>query len=287
MRRYSRLVDIERRIARCGNALTPAERKVAATLLADPQGLAYQTVSAIAEASGTGVASVVRLANKLGFDGFSALQAAAQKELEVRLRPAAARIREASGSPAVHRHAETEVLNVASTLDGLDAAALEAAVARLSSLKATVYVVSGDASRGVAQQFLHDLSALRPGVVALDGNEVAVQRTLAGVTSNDVMVAIDLRRYDRWLVEAVRGAAEAGVWCVAITDSVLSPLASAAALTFIVHADSVGPFDSHVGTLSLLNLVVAGVADRNRRTATVRLEQAEAAWLRHNALTDS
>jgi DNA-binding MurR/RpiR family transcriptional regulator len=74
---------------------------------------------------------------------------------------------------------------------------------------------------------------------------------------------------------------------VAITDSVLSPLASAAALTFTVHAESVGPFDSHVGTLSLLNLVVAGVADRSRRTATVRLEQAEAAWLRHNALTDS
>ena len=279
-------MEIEARIARLGTALTPAERKVAAALLADPHGLTFHTVSAVAEAAGTGVASVVRLANKLGFDGFSALQAAAQQELGDRLRPAATRIRDSSGTPAVDRHADTEVANVASTLGGVDASSLDQAVRALSNLKAQVHVVSGDASRGVALQFLHDLGALRAGVEAIDGNDVAVQRSLACVQARDVLVAIDLRRYDRWVVEAVSTATAAGAWCMAITDSVLSPLAGPASVTITVRADSVGPFDSHVGTLALLNLIVAGVADRCRRTAAARLEQAEEAWCATDALTD-
>ena len=148
-------------------------------------------------------------------------------------------------------------------------------------------MVSGDASRGVALQFCRDLDALRPGVVLVDGNQVATQQTLAHVDSNDVVVAIDLRRYDRWVVEAVRCAAESAAWCLAVTDSVLSPLAVEADATLIVHADADGPFDSHVGTLALLNLLVAGVAAKGRRTATARLERAEAAWRAGDALTET
>ena len=284
---YIEGVDIQGRIARAGSSLTPAERKVATTLLADPQGVAYQTVSTIAAAAGTGVASVVRLANKLGFDGFSALQEAAQKELNDRLRPAAHRIREGGVSPTLARHVEVEMANVERTVGGADGAILALAVARLTSLRGRILVVSGDASRGVALQFCRDLDALRPGVMLVDGNQVAVQQSLAHVDSNDVVVAIDLRRYDRWVVEAVRCAAESAAWCLAVTDSVLSPLAVEADATLIVHADADGPFDSHVGTLALLNLLVAGVAAKGRRTATARLERAEAAWRAGDALTET
>ena len=47
----------------------------------------------------------------------------------------------------------------------------------------------------------------------------------------------------------------------------LSPLAAQADVMFVVSADSVGPFDSHVGTLALLNLVVAEVAGSLRNSA--------------------
>ncbi len=280
-------MDIQSRIGRLGPSLTPAERKVANALLADPHGLAYQTVSAIATASGTGVASVVRLANKLGFDGFSALQTAAQAELSERLRPAAHRIREGSASPTIDRHIEVETSNVARTVGGADSTTIALAVSRLAAARSQVFVVSGDASRGVAAQFLHDLDALRPGVVLVDGNEVAVLRSLALIEEGDVLVAIDLRRYDRWVVDAVRTASGARAWCLALTDSVLSPLAEIADATLIVHADADGPFDSHVGTLALLNMLVAGVASKSRRPATARLERAEGAWRNGDALTDS
>ena len=64
-----------------------------------------------------------------------------------------------------------------------------------------------------------------PLPVAMDQ---AFGRAKTLMEETDVLVTIDLRRYDRWLVEAARTAAKAGVWTVSIADSVLSPVAACA-----------------------------------------------------------
>ena len=71
-----------------------------------------------------------------------------------------------------------------------------------------------------------------------------------------------------------------------LTDGVLSPLAQRADSTFVVTAGSVGPFDSHVGTLAVLNLITNSVADALRASAADRLEAIESAWGVAGALTD-
>ena len=68
------------------------------------------------------------------------------------------------------------------------------------------------------------------------------------------------------------------MWIVAVSDSLLSPLAELADRHARHRAAGAGPFDSHVGTLALFNLLVAGVAEALRASATERLERAEAAW---------
>jgi DNA-binding MurR/RpiR family transcriptional regulator len=60
----------------------------------------------------------------------------------------------------------------------------------------------------------------------------------------------------------------------------------AAAHAFTLAARSASPFDSHVGTLALLELIVAAVAERLRDTATSRLERVESAWAAARSLTD-
>jgi DNA-binding MurR/RpiR family transcriptional regulator len=98
---------------------------------------------------------------------------------------------------------------------------------------------------------------------------------------------IDLRRYERWLLDAHASLRERGVWSAAFTDSILSPLAARADVMFVLSADSVGPFDSHVGTLALLNLIAAEVASALRSSARDRLAAVEEAWSRHGSLTES
>lgn len=272
------------RIGRSGASLTKAERRVAEVVLERPQLVAFGTVAELAAAAGAGAATVVRLATKLGFDGFTALQASVQHDLANQLRPAAERIREPVGSDLVGRHLQLEQANVQATLRPIDATVLDDVVRHLADLTARVYVLSGDASRGVAQQLVVDLVALRDDVQVLDGNDIAVRRQIALLRPTDVLVAVDFRRYERWVVDAAAEAAAAGVWTVAVTDSLLSPLSAGAQRTFVVAAAGAGPFDSHVGTLSVFNLLVTGVADQLRAVATERLDRLETVW--QQSLTD-
>jgi len=304
--------------------LTPAERRVAAVVADDPEAVAFGTVADVARRAGASGATVVRLAAKLGFDGFVDLQAAVREEMARRLRPASERIRRPAAGDVLGSALAVEMANVAATLDGVDRAAFDAAVALLSGPAAArssraggllggvsdphggshapkpgrqghraqrgsgrVLVLSGDASSGVAALFADELSMLRPDVVLVTGSDVRVARLLADANPSDVVVVLDLARYDRAVLDAAGRAAEAGAVLVVLTDSALSPLASLAAVSFTASVTGAGPFDSHVGLLALANALLAGVAGRLRRSATDRLDQVESAWRTAAALTDS
>ena len=279
-------MEVADRIGRTSMTLTNAERRVAEVVLANPQLVAFGTVADLAEGSGSGAATVVRLATKLGYEGFSALQASVQQDLANQLRPAAERIRDPAVHDSLNRHLQLEVGNVQTTLGELDQGALADVVDHLADPARKIFVLSGDASKGVAAQFVGDLDALRANVMMVDGNEVAVRRAVALMEENDVLVTVDLRRYDRWLVDAARIAAQAGVWTVSIADSVLSPVAACSQRTLVVTAAGAGPFDSHVGTLALMNVLVATASIHLRGVATERLDRSEAAWRASNALTE-
>ena len=91
-------MQVADRIAQAGAQLTAAERRVAEVILAKPQLVAFGTVADLADAAGAGAATVVRLAAKIGYDGFTTLQASVQQDLAQQLRPAAERIRQPAGA---------------------------------------------------------------------------------------------------------------------------------------------------------------------------------------------
>ena len=122
-----------------GSQLTAAERRVAQVVLERPQLVGFGTVADLAEAAGAGAATVVRLAAKLGFDGFSALQASVQGDLSRQLRPAAERIRELEGDQPIVRHRAAELSNVQATLDAVDPATLDAVVTLLADFEPTCW----------------------------------------------------------------------------------------------------------------------------------------------------
>ncbi len=275
------------------DTLTRAERQIAETVLASPQLVGFGTVAELAASADVGTATVVRFATKLGYEGYTDLQQSVQTDLSGQLRPAVERIREQrraagadEGGDRISHHVETEANNVRATLEGIDTDALAGVVARLADERHDVLVLSGVASRGVAEQFVGDLGQLRGGCHLLDGTPVDIARTIALAGDHPTLVVLDLRRYERWLIDAAERARDAGAWVVAITDSVLSPLAAGAAHTFVIAAASDGPFDSHTGTLALGNLLVADVAASRRDEAAARLDRLEATWRDHDALTD-
>ena len=213
------MVDVAGRITECGPSLTPAERRVADVVLQRPQLVAFGTVAELAAEAGAGAATVVRLAAKLRYDGFTELQSAVQAELAHRLRPAAERIRQPVPLDVIGRTMATELDNVQSTLEGVDREAFAHAVHALAAAGNEVAVLSGEASLGIARHVVGELGLLRGGVSLLGGTEVAVVRSVALLDRGDACLVLDLRRYDRWLLEAARQAGERGVTLIALTDT--------------------------------------------------------------------
>ncbi|HEX2575324.1 MAG TPA: MurR/RpiR family transcriptional regulator, partial [Aquihabitans sp.] len=263
-----------------------AERRVADLVLADPHAVAFGTVAEVARAARTSGGSVVRTATRLGLDGFAALQDRVRTDLRTADHPAVDRIRRPPADDPLGQAVAVAVAAVGTTLDRVERTAFDAAVARLADPAHQAFVLVADASRGIGEQFATELAMLRPGVTHVHGSEVAVARALALLAPGDVVVTLDLPRYDRWLLAAVGAAHEAGARIVALTGSELSPLADLAELVFPVSSEAAGPFDSHLAALALLEALVAGVAATLQATATSRLERIEAAWRAGATFTD-
>lgn len=279
-------MDIAELIDQHRDRLSPAERRVADVVLAEPEFVAFGTVADVAERAGTSGASVVRLANRLGLDGYSALQDGVQQSLARRLRPASERIRQPAAGDVVGKVLAAELDNLHGTFDRIDRPVFAKAVNALVNRAGRVFVLSGQASSGIASQFAGELAMLRDGVVNLNGSEVTVHQGLALAGDADVLVVLDLRRYDRVVLSATRQAARNKLTVISLTDRMLSPLAGHSSCTFVVHAQGAGPFDSYVGALALLNALAAAVAGKLRSSATARLDRVEAAWRAANALVD-
>ena len=126
------------------------------------------------------------------------------------------------------------------------------------------------------------LEAARPEVIYHLAAQIDVRRAVEDPAFDATINVVGTAT----LLEAARQAGVRGVTILALTDSALSPLALLADAAFTVVAIGAGPFDSHVGTLALLNALLTGVADKLRTSATDRLDRIEEAWRTTGALIE-
>src|SRR5262245_17302854 len=137
-------MGVVERIMVHADRLTATERKIAEVLASEPQTIAFGTVAQVAQRAGTSGPSVVRLAVKLGYDGFVGLQADVQAELARQLGPARDRIRQRLPTDFLTRVQAAEQDNVVRTLHGITAAALNRSIVRLADRHRRVWVLSAE-----------------------------------------------------------------------------------------------------------------------------------------------
>lgn len=264
--------------------LTPSERRIAEVVLADPRVVAFGTVGELAALADTSGPSVVRFAVKLGFEGYVDLQASVQEEISAHLRPAVDRIRERPATDPLRRSRESAEADVRATLGAVTPKAFDDAVGLLADRRRRVFVVASEASRAVGIVLADGLAMLRDGVENVTGSPIRVSQTLALASAGDVVVVIDLPRYERWVTDAVTQAHTASAEVIALTDGPLSPLGAGARQVFAVSGTGAGPFDSQVGGVALAEALVNGTATRLRPKAVERLDTVERAWTETGAL---
>ena len=90
-------MELQKIVLERRDTLSCAERRIAEAVLREPEHVAFGTLAEVASRTGASGTTVLRLATKLGFEGFGALQTHVQDDLARRLRPARQRLR-AAGS---------------------------------------------------------------------------------------------------------------------------------------------------------------------------------------------
>jgi DNA-binding MurR/RpiR family transcriptional regulator len=228
---------------------------------------------------------VLRFAQRLGFDGFTALQIRLREELSGRTGGPLARFGRlpAHGSVAELVRATTAGLadSACRSIAEIPAHELEAAVGLLADASRRVFVVGGRISRVVAEHLVQQLQTVRPLVTLLDDPWRRDLGTLLDSGRGDVFVIVDIRRYQRELVELAAHLHGRGAAVVVLTDEWLSPAAQHADVVLSVSVASSSPFESMVSGVMLVEaLVVAamprlGAVAHERRRAWEELSRTE------------
>ena len=267
------LLTVTELIARAGGELTPTERRIAEVLVSEPTLLAFGTVSDLANRIGTSRPSIVRFANKLGFDGYASLQTLARRRVEDDLSRPRDRIRR---DPTEGPSALDELV------EGFESAAATVArgeiraIAERAASAGSVWIVSGETSLAGAYALRSGLSMIRPRVYLIEGHSAG--RDLVDAGPGDLAIVIAFYRYRNFSVSVASTLVGQGVPLAAVTDSPLSPLADAAEVLCQVSVPAVGPFDSSVPAVVVAELIIADVAVLVQAEAKKRVDRLEALW---------
>jgi DNA-binding MurR/RpiR family transcriptional regulator len=255
--------------------LTRAERRIARTVIAGYPVSGLGTVADLAASSATSSASVVRLVQKLGFDGYSQFQLAVREELATRASGPAHRIEQADSSwtepGTLARAAAAATRTIASIPTTIPESEFEAAVDLLCDPGRSIGLVGGRVTGLLGAYLQHHLSRARRqvGVFPLDGRDR--YSALLDVGRRDVLVVLDVRRYDPDVASLASAVAGRGATVVLLTDLLMSPIASVAQVVLPVRVDAPSPFDTTVALLVLVEALATAAVARLGDPAATRM----------------
>jgi DNA-binding MurR/RpiR family transcriptional regulator len=261
------------------NDLSPAERKLARVLLASYPIAGLESVARFAERAQVSPPTVTRFITKLGFSGYPEFQETLRHEVQARLSSPLTRYRDDQperGTESVLSDAlEVAAENLRATVDVLSHRDVNEAVEIVGDVRRRVMVLGGRVSAPLARYLAAQLHLLRPGIGLVDSERSAPAQQLIDMRKGDVLIVFDYRRYQSDTIESAKVAAAQGCNVILFTDPWLSPASAFARQVIVTNVDMVGPFDSLVGAMAVVEGVVAAVLSRLGPRAQSRMQSLE------------
>ena len=261
------------------DSLSPAERKLARVLLASYPIAGLESVARFAERAQVSPPTVTRFITKLGFRGYPEFQEVLRHEIQARLSSPLARYRDDQPGRGIDSVLSDELAaasnNLEATIGVLSHRDVNEAVDLLSDVRRRVMVLGGRVSAPLARYLAGQLHLLRPGIGLVDAERSAPAQQLIDMRKGDVLVVFDYRRYQSDTIESARVASAQGCTVVLFTDPWLSPASGFARQVIVTSVDTVGPFDSLVGALAVVEAIVAAVLSRLGPRAQSRMRSLE------------
>jgi DNA-binding MurR/RpiR family transcriptional regulator len=255
--------DVLSELRRGYDQLTNSQKRIAEAIVADPEFVAFATVDKLATRLGVSPSTIVRFAYRLGLEGYQDLQERIRQRVRSQMRSNVAAedpssIIEHLGDSTYAESVRRDIDNVSRTVLDLTADTLDSVVQLLTQAR-RIHVVGYLASDGLATFTALVLSRLHSDTVLLR-NDGMLAPTLFELSADDVLLVLSFPPYASHTLKVVQAAAARGARIIAITDSVISPVAQQADVVLPAHVSGVTTQNSLVAPLVVVNAIVNAFA---------------------------
>lgn len=279
--------DLMRLIQHKFPRMSKGQKIIAEYILKHFDKAAFMTAAKLGSTVGVSESTVVRFANELGFSGYPALQKSLQELIKNKL-TSVQRI-ELSNDYLSEENTLKSVLkadmeNIRVTLEKINNNTFDKVVNAI--LKAErIYIVGFRSSQALAEFLGFYLNLILDNVRVVSTGISDIFEQLLRVGDGDVVIGIGFPRYSSRTVEALTFAKSKNAEVVAITDSLLSPLASNADYTLIAQSNMASFVDSLVAPLSVINALIVSVGLSEKGKISEAFNSLEDIWEEYNVYT--
>ncbi|MEX0368601.1 MAG: MurR/RpiR family transcriptional regulator [Ruegeria sp.] len=261
------------------DGLTRSERQLASILLQDYPMAGLQSITKLAAAARVSTPTVIRMARKLGFDGFPDLQQALRDEVAAQIKkPISKRdawVVDDAAEHALTRFAQAVWTNMRHTLERIDTAMFDAVARLLADTSRHLYVVGGRITRSNADYLFNHMQIIRPGVTMLGNSANVWPQYLLDMDRAAVLVIFDIRRYEAHLEKLAQIASERGATVILFTDQWGSPIGRSADFTFHGLVEAPSSWDSTIALQLISEALIAQVQEARWEKSKERIEELE------------
>ncbi len=257
--------------------LSPRRQEIIRPVFEHPRAFVLLSVRALAQRLKTDPATMVRIVRGLQFGSYREFQHYLH-ELSIAHATSLDTMQTSSaGAFTIPRQAraslDQDLKNLDSLVHSLDARRISDVARRLYTAKRIV-LLGGDLAANLVTFLEHHLIILGlPVSSATSPAEVVHKVRLLG--KKDLVIAVSYGRGLRQTVEGLRQARANGVYCVGITNTLVSPINQFAHECFLTSVDTRSFGASYVAPMALLNVMVVACANYKRSRTLTLLKKVE------------
>jgi|WetSurMetagenome_2_1015567.scaffolds.fasta_scaffold183139_1 DNA-binding MurR/RpiR family transcriptional regulator len=241
----------------------------------------FLTASKLAKQVGVSEATIVRLAQALGFNGYPEMQRMLREKFQERL-TTVTRLKETvrnvrSDGDVLTKIMQEDIRNLSRTLQEISRDVFKRAVVDMNQAR-RIYVVGMRGAHAPALVLSLYLRFLKKQSFAVIPGYGDVWNTLHGMGKEDLVIGISFPRYTRLTIDVLEYAHEQGARIGAITDSPFSPLARNAGWVLPVHSRLDSFIESFTAAMSLVNALLTALSVQDPEETMKALKERESFW---------
>lgn len=247
------------------DGLSPKQHRLARYFLDHQDAIVFASANEVGKEVGVSAATVVRFARALGYAGYTDLQEDLRSsfpQLPTASQRLAQRISEGNFANNLSANiAEVNIRNIEQTLQNASPDTLKQAVDAIIGAD-RILIFSGGLSSTAAVMAQHSLTMLGFQARAIVNGGLTQTLEMSTINPRDTVIVISMWRYLKDTVAVARYASAAGAKTIAITDSLVSPIARASDYVFIAATDRAAHSRALTGLISLIDLINAAIISK-------------------------